>query len=648
MLTFTGSVEAIANGVAFEATSRKGLRKRFLIESINNRSRDSNAIYFFDDQSELTLQDDSADLGCSLVLKQIHVAEKGIGGLSRQIALLNRRIARMIGEVKGQTIPANFRRNGGILFYGPSGTGKSLLLEKLAQAPWRKVVHINRSTLPGTKARNQVVIGNAITTALANQPCVVIMDDIHRIAGSKDDDDTIDDLVNEFVRLRDTRVLVVATAPHPSEVDSALRCPGRFEHENEVPVPDVLARADILISMHGEENDDSQYFARIAEQIAQKTHGYVGRDLWALYRLAQDHAIDRHIDKGEWTTVTPSTLKHRSTASIDNANMPRPSVSSMSSSSLAMTLSKEIAKIELNMADLEYALPQIRPTAMKEIFLEVPQVPWSQIGGSEAVKQMMAEVIEWPLKRAVEMLDLRMPAEKGVLLYGPPGCSKTLTAKAVATSSGLNFIAVKGAELTSMYVGESERAVREVFRKAKAAAPAILFFDEIDSIAAERDTHGTKGLNMLTTILNEMDGFESLSGVLILAATNKPEILDSALLRPGRFDTLVYIGLPNEAARREILKIRTDNVPLASDVDLDNIAARTDGFSGAEVVHICSEAAKETMRRRIRLSDSGAFPDYQQRSISEADFEIALAGAVRRVSPEMVQGYLAWRDGLRL
>lgn len=569
----------------------------------------------------------------------------------------------MIGEVNGRPIPANFRRNDGILLYGPHGTGKTLLLKNLAKAPWRKVVHINRSMLPGTTARNQGAVSNIVTVALAHQPSLIIMDSLHLIAAPDDDTGMVDILIRELDRLAGTRVLIVAATTHPSDIDSSLRCPGRFEYEFEIPIPDTKARVEILKAIHtspttgGHTPRTTTDFDALADDIAPKTHGFVGRDLSALYRLAQDHAIDRQIDQGDWVTVDKIQSDSESQIStLINGNQPhspttpshasRPSVSSIYT--YAPQPSKEIAHIELSLADFEHALLDVRPTAMKEVFLETPKVPWSQIGGSDAVKSMMDEVIEWPLKRASDMLDLGMPAEKGILLYGPPGCSKTLTAKAVATSSGLNFIAVKGAELTSMYVGESERSVREVFRKARAAAPSILFFDEIDSIASERDSHSTKGLNMLTTLLNEMDGIESLNGVLVLAATNKPEVLDSALLRPGRFDTLVYIGPPDEAARLEIFKIRTTNVPLNSDVDLDVLAAQTEGFSGAEVVNICTEAAKETLRRRVALDHAGSFDDYSERSMSAADFQGALKRAVRRISPDMVKGYISWRDRLKL
>lgn len=233
------------------------------------------------------------------------------------------------------------------------------------------------------------------------------------------------------------------------------------------------------------------------------------------------------------------------------------------------------------------------------------------------------------------MQELNLQPQRGILLYGPPGCSKTLCAKAVATESDLNFLAVKGAELTSMYVGETERAVREVFRKARAASPSIIFFDEIDSIAASRESgKQLSGLNVLTTLLNEMDGIESLKGVLVLAATNRPDVLDSALMRPGRFDAILYVGPPNVEARRQILGIGTRQRPVDGEVDLEELATLTEGYSGAEIVEICSEAARATLRDRLQHKD--------KRRIGREQFRRALDRVPRRITREMTERYENW------
>ncbi|KAI7123662.1 AAA-domain-containing protein, partial [Hortaea werneckii] len=254
----------------------------------------------------------------------------------------------------------------------------------------------------------------------------------------------------------------------------------------------------------------------------------------------------------------------------------------------------------------------------------------SDIGGSETQKERFDEIIGWPLHHPEMIEQLDLPAQKGVLLYGPPGCSKTMTAQAVAATYKLNFIAVKGAELISMYVGESERAVREVFRKAKQAAPCVIFFDEIDSIGSERESGGAKGLNVLTTLLNEMDGFEAMKDVLVLAATNKPEVLDPALLRPGRFDQHVYVGLPNTDARKDILQISLRKVPVAT-TDFDSLVAATEGYSGAEIVCMCGVAKRAAARRMI----SGA----TEVQIEEQDLKDAIAVTRKGVTEEMLKSY---------
>ncbi|KAF4551042.1 ATPase-like protein 10 [Elsinoe fawcettii] len=647
-----GNVEAIANGIAFEATSRKGLRKRFLIESINSSTRDSNALYFFNDRTELIMQDESAGPTPAPRMRSLRLLNEGIGGLDKQVELLNKRLDLLVGVIRGQRIGAALRSNAGILLWGPTGTGKSLILRRLSQSPWRKVLRIDNAMLPGTTSRSQTAITNVVTEALAQQPSLIILDNIHEIAGSQPSDplasSTVSLLANELHRLAGTRVLVVAAAINPSDVNKDLRRPGLLEYELEIPIPDQRARIDILRTLSGGAGDDSPEFDDLAEIVGERTHGFVGQDLRALYRRAQDYAIERHFESSRFSGSQDGhsvTTLVNGNGSMHSHVRARPSISTISS--YDPPAHEPAAEIELGLEDFERALLEVRPTAMKEVFLETPKVQWSQIGGSQSIKRLLTRAVEWPLKYKADMEELGMPPTKGILLYGPPGCSKTMTAKAVATSSGLNFLAVKGAELTSMYVGESERAVREVFRKARAAAPSIIFFDEIDAIATERDASHNSGLNVLTTLLNEMDGIESLNGVLVLAATNKPETLDPALLRPGRFDALHYIGPPNEDARREIFRIRTAQIPLAHNVDLNFLAKNTDGFSGAEIVAMCTEATGQTMERRIELRSRQADGSDERFKVSQEDFNFALTGAVQRITPEMVSGYEAWRAGLR-
>ncbi|KAI5245873.1 AAA-domain-containing protein [Aureobasidium subglaciale] len=643
-----GNVEAITTGVAFEASSRKGLRKRFLIEHIeSSETNKTPALYLFDDRSQIVLQDeDSAVTPEAPLPRSIAVTAEGIGGLNKQIELLNKRLSRLIGDIRGKRLPPQVQRNGGILLYGPEGTGKTLLLNHLTQAPWKKVIRIDQSALAGTSSKNQLSVRNLFAEAVAHQPSLVIMDNLEAIAGTQQRDsigNLASALVAELDRLRNTTVLVVAAAHNPNDIDKSLRTPGRLRYEIEIPIPDMKARIQILKVMQGETGTDE-----LAEVIGERTHGFVGQDLEALFNNALEHALDRHQE------TTTNWLPIQRTADDDASQ--RTLVNSMQNCSIvdrprtAETDDTDDGELQVTIADYEKALLEVRPTAMREIFLETPKVLWSDIGGSGDVKKTLNEVVEWPLRYEQHMQALSLTPQKGILFYGPPGCSKTLTAKAVATESGLNFIAVKGAELTSMYVGESERSVREVFRKARAAAPSIIFFDEIDSIGSERDSAGTKGLNVLTTLLNEMDGIESLKGVLVLAATNKPEILDPALLRPGRFDSLIYIAPPSQSARKEILRIRTRSVPLADDVNIDDMAVRTEGFSGAEIVEICLNACRAAMRRRVEIVTThepvDALESEQLMKVSKDDFEIALSTAVRRITPEMTEGYEQWRDGL--
>lgn len=588
------------------------------------------------------------------------ITSEGIGGLNKQIELLNKRLVRLIGQIRGRRLPPQIQRNGGILLYGPEGTGKSLLLERLTHASWRKVIHIDQSVLSGSTSKNQITLRNLFGDAIAQQPSLIIIDNLEVIAGAQQRDsmsigNMTSTLVAELDRLKNTQVLVVAATHSPNDIDKSLRTPGRFRYEIEVPIPDRQARVDILKSMHGTLSQSDS----IAEAVGERTHGFVGQDLEALYNNALENAVDRFHQSEDWVTASNTVGRDSVTTLVNTIR-----------NTAGEPTEDEVIDVQAGMEDYERALLDVRPTAMKEVFLETPKVYWSDIGGSGGVKETLKEVVEWPLKFASHMQALNLTPQKGILFYGPPGCSKTLTAKAVATSSGLNFLAVKGAELTSMYVGESERAVREVFRKARAAAPSIIFFDEIDSIGSERDASGTKGLNVLTTLLNEMDGIESLKGVLVLAATNKPEVLDPALLRPGRFDSLIYISPPDEIARKEILRIRTRSVPLAGDIDLDRLAKETAGYSGAEIVEICLEAARATMRRRVKVTEistkdrrratytrssegavtSGSYDadvvHDANLEVSNEDFEQALQRAVRRITEDMIKGYETWRDGL--
>ncbi|WWC63375.1 uncharacterized protein I303_105975 [Kwoniella dejecticola CBS 10117] len=326
--------------------------------------------------------------------------------------------------------------------------------------------------------------------------------------------------------------------------------------------------------------------------IASKTHGYVGADLSSLVRESASAAIQR------WHSSSPS---NGSTPTLTNA-------------------------------DVMTVLPTIRPSAMREVFVETPTVKWSDIGGQAEVKQKLRECVEWPLTHRETFTRLGVEAPRGVLLYGPPGCSKTMTAKALATESGINFIAVKGPELLNKYVGESERAVREIFRKARAASPSIIFFDEIDALGSARsDDHTHSGV--LTSLLNEMDGVEELSGVTVVAATNRPDVLDSALMRPGRLDRILYVGAPDLATRKDIFRIRLSTMAVEPGVDIDELALIAEGCSGAEVASICQDAALTAMNENLDAP-----------FVKKSHLIHSAKTVRRRITPDMLSFFEEWRD----
>ncbi|OAP60123.1 hypothetical protein AYL99_05125 [Fonsecaea erecta] len=473
---------------------------------------------------------------------------KHLGGIQEQIADVQDIVRDLCFPIAKQHFQA-YEPVQGLLLYGAKGTGKSAFIAALAECEWPTVLYWK----PGTEIY------------ASSEPCLVIVRPEHLIKSPNNSSTLISELDSLFQRIRGSPTLVVAEARHPNDIDERLRTEGRFAAEIELPIPSALQRKEILFALRGKDRvptDD------LLQEISERTHGYVGVDLKALLRV----------------TIRLASKNSPPCGAEDNEN----------------------PQLVVQSADFESALQQVRPSALQEIFLETPNVRWSDIGGQHEVKRQLHNAVERPLKFADRMKKLRLQPKKGVLLYGPPGCSKTLLVRALATEAGLNFLAVKGAELISMYVGESERATREVFRKARAASPSIIFFDEIDAIAS-RGKSGSD-LNVLTTLLNEMDGFEELRNVFVVAATNKPQNIDPALMRPGRFDNVVYIGPPDVEARKEIFHKRLDGVyesPRSLDDDVREFASLTEGFSGAEIVAICQTAGENAFDadREVIVSD---------------------------------------------
>ncbi|VEN39932.1 unnamed protein product [Callosobruchus maculatus] len=444
-----------------------------------------------------------------------------------------------------------------VLLFGNSGTGKTMIANYLASASKANTVSISAPDLYSIQSNSiEENIKKSFRNAIENSPSVIIIDEIDVLCPQRSSrlNDSEKRIVSTLLLQLDglkyiENVFIIATTSKPDSIDPSFRRCGRLDREIEIPTPSPASRKAILAQLLSKVSNDVDQ--QNLHNVALKTHGFVGADLVSLFSLAGLNAAKRSPDE------------------------------------------------KIGVEDFYCALKQVRPSAMREVQIEVPNVKWSDIGGQERLKLILKQSIEWPLKHPESFLRLGVTPPKGVLMFGPPGCSKTMIAKALATESGLNFLSIKGPELFSKWVGESERAVREVFRKARQVAPSIIFFDEIDALGGERSSGSTSSVQerVLAQLLTELDGITSLSDVTIVAATNRPDRIDKALLRPGRLDRMVYVPLPDENTRREIFKIRFTKMPVL--VDIDTLVKRTEGYSGAEITAICNEAAMMALEESL-------------------------------------------------
>lgn len=660
-----GRAEKLARSMVFDA-ELKGQKKWFTITHIEGDGNQGDSTVFQYSPGQTTIKigsppDDSQTALFSELSKPFVLSRHKVGGLDIQIQQINRLIRRF-GRAPSSsqiTLPSYYKPTQGLLFYGPKGTGKSLLIDRLSQScPWRKVVYIG-FTGSGTREAISTSIQKAFEEAKKNQPSLVVVNQLDSLAPKRSSSYAYQASSSIASSLRggfealggETKVLVVAETRHPNDIDESLRSPTRFGIEIEIAVPSANGRLEILKVIrdgNGAGDDDSQQTEEpqpsdeLLFELSEKTHGYTGADLVALMNLAVELAEDRMLSSSSFHEIIPATTtpaEDTSTTDIPNPNSSTPSPS----------------RLVITPADLTLALSHIRPTALQEIFLSTPHTPWASIGGYRDIKQHLQATISRPLRFPEQMAKLNLPPRKGLLLYGPPGCSKTLLVKALATESGLNFMAVKGAELLSMYVGESERSVREVFRKARAASPSIIFFDEVDAIASARGSSeggGSSGINVLTTLLNEIDGIEELKNVLVVAATNTPQTIDPALLRPGRLDHLLYVGPPDLEARCEILSnwfAKSQVVDeLKNSATVEEVAYALDGYSGAEIVGICETAGSFAMDRFEEDSrDPGmAIAEISKRAfIEKFDIYAAMSRVRKGITPESVRGFEEWANG---
>jgi transitional endoplasmic reticulum ATPase len=606
--------QQIQFGDGIDALAKRGLLKRPVVQGdivvVPNIALFGNALPFsiiatnpkgivlINEETQIKVNEEAAAQGAQAAST---ISYEDIGGLKDQLQNVREMIELPLKH------PELFDRLGidppkGVLLHGPPGTGKTMIAKAVANEAGAQFYTINgpeiMSKFYGQSEEN---LRKTFEEAEKNAPSIIFIDEMDAIAPKRDEvqGEVERRVVSQMLTLMDGlkgrgKLIVIGATNRPDSVDPALRRPGRFDREIEIGVPDKEGRLEILQiqtrNMPKAEDVD-------LEELANATYGFVGADLMALAREAAMKALRRYLPEIDLDEPVPAEL---------------------------------LEKMQVTADDFKGALKIVDPSALREFLVEVPNVTWDTVGGLADVKQQLKEAVEWPLEDPASFERMGIKPPRGILLYGPPGTGKTLLAKAVANESGANFLSVKGPEVLSKWVGESEKAVREIFKKAKQSSPSIVFLDEIDSIAPRRGAY--EGSHVTESIVNQLltsiDGMEGMEGVVVIAATNRPDIIDPGLLRAGRFDRLIKVTAPDEPARLSILKVHTEKMPLGKDVDLNDLAKLTKGYVGADLESLCREAAIIALRE-----------DRKARVVNKNHFEEALRGVRSSVTEDVIKYY---------
>ena len=530
------------------------------------------------------------------------VTYEDIGGLHGQIQRIREMVELPLRH------PELFQRLGidpprGIFLYGPPGCGKTLLAKAVANESDANFYVISGPEIMSKfYGESEARLREIFQKAQESAPSIIFIDEMDAIAPKREDvtGEVERRVVAQLLSLMDgmgsrENIIVIGATNRPNAIDPALRRPGRFDREIEIGVPGKKGRLETLqIHTRNMPMSNDVDFKKLSDM----THGYTGADVASLCREAGMKCLRRYLPEInlEEERIPPSTLE----------------------------------KMEVMMQDYTNAYREITPTAMREVYIEVPTVHWKEVGGLEGVKSELIEAVEWPIKSPEMYKRMGIKPPKGIMLFGPPGCGKTMLARAVATESEANFISIKGPEIFSKWVGESEKAIREIFRKGRSAAPAIIFFDELDAVSPRRgmgSADSGASERVISQLLTELDGIESLENVVVIGATNRPDIVDPAILRPGRFDRLIFVPSPDSKTIKQIFKLHTEKMPLSADVDLDEVVRSASGYSGADIEAICREAAMNALRR-----------DQTTNEVTLFDFKESIA----KIKPSLTADMNSW------